>query len=496
MIIVIALLLSVGAIARHTFHGSAGTVAILSAAFAAALLSGCRRMHALLYGTFFVGLCLAGALAAKHAEQSMMPRRSIGYREVVLVVQSVNRRLLDTVVAGIDGSFGGSLQVTIPSGVLVLPGDMLRVAGMVTLPQDFTTPNGRVFPYQKFLQGRGIAGVVKNPRIISVSYPQSVSRIASLLQFGQYGIVRISTVARNGIAWIFARYIRFPVDGIVAGMVVGYQGGIPPDIQDLFRVTGVLHVLVLSGYNITLLAGALGAMLRFMPSRIRGIVIAVAVIAIVLISGAGVAAVRAGIMAMVALFATMNVKSYQPLPALVLAYCVCLLVSPEQVFSDPGFHLSFLATYFMILFLPACQRWLSFIPQTKIVDLQELLVLAICSPLFMLPYTMYFSGMTPLASPFANILFAIITPPLMLAGVALLVVSWMPPIAAFAGIAISFFGEAILVILRWCNHLPQLQTPQLPWWGVVLFYAVATIALHRVAIVQFVRQLTGQLAMR
>jgi hypothetical protein len=171
-----------------------------------------------------------------------------------------------------------------------------------------------------------------------------------------------------------------------------------------------------------------------------------------------------------------------------MTYCICLLYSPEQIFSDPGFHLSFLATYFMIVFLPSIQHWCRFIPETKIINLRELLVLAFSSPLFMLPYTMYFSGMTPLASPFANILFAIITPPLMFSGLVILVLSPCKSLAMVYGSIISWVGGLVLHVLQLCNHLPHIKTPPLPWWAVVMFYVITSVVLHKDAVIDFVLQ--------
>jgi predicted membrane metal-binding protein len=148
---------------------------------------------------------------------------------------------------------------------------------------------------------------------------------------------------------------------------------------------------------------------------------------IVLISGAGVAAVRAGIMGTIALSAGLLRRSYLPLRALTISLLFFFFTNPIIIFADPGFHLSVLATIFMILVVPKIETLFLFVSEKF--NSRELVILALCVPLFMLPYTMYFSGLVPMASPFANILMAITTPFFMLAGASILAVTWCGPFA-------------------------------------------------------------------
>jgi competence protein ComEC len=253
-------------------------------------------------------------------------------------------------------------------------------------------------------------------------------------------------------------------------MLVGYQGGVPAGIQDLFRTTGVLHVLVLSGENITLLALFLSIILKPLPFKLRSFLTGAAIILIVLISGAGVAAIRAGVMGIIALTGGLVRRSYVPLRALTLSIIFFFFLSPETLFTDPGFHLSVLATIFMIVVVPKIEPLFYWLPEAY--HLRELVILAIGVPIFMLPYTMYFSGLVPSASPLANIVMAIITPFMMLGGAIVLACSWISPIAQIVGTTVSFVGDVILKLLAFLNTWPQLNTPPLAWWGVIALYMI------------------------
>jgi predicted membrane metal-binding protein len=399
-----------------------------------------------------------------------IPQDFFNQSAVTATVQSVDRRLDKTVLVVKEEKYKKLLQITLHTSSALLPGDTVVMKGVISRPQDFMTATGRMFPYQQYLQSKGIVGLINNPILVYATT-------------GGFSLQRLATRMRFAMADIFSRYIAFPIDGIMAGVVVGYQGGIPAYVQDLFRTTGVLHVLVLSGENITLLAIFLSLVLRMIPFKIRNFFIIAAIILVVLISGSGVSAIRAGIMGIVALSAGLLRRGYVPLRALTVSLLFFFFYSPETIFVDPGFHLSVLGTIFMIVILPKIERLFHFLPEQY--NLRQVIILALCVPLFMLPYTMYFSGLLPLASPFANILMMIMTSVLMLAGATMIVVSWVPPFAQTVGLLISWMGNLTLSILQLLNKLPQWNTPPLAWWGVVATYVLFFAMFFQKEIRQF-----------
>lgn len=430
-----------------------------------------RSKQAIICGSLLGGMLMIGAIALWKVDIPV-DRGIYGKRAFDARVVSVDRRLDKTNIVVIDKVYVHKLQVSTTEKVELLPGDHVSVRGNVEAPEDFVTDSGRIFGYKAYLGSKGIVGLVRNAIIGPVTEHDMV-------------LARFPTRVRYAFADIFARYVSFPFDGVLAGMIVGYQGGLPDYISDLFRNTGVLHVLVLSGYNITLLAGFLALLLKGLPFKLRSLITALAILMLVLISGAGVASVRAGIMGGIAVFAGLSIKTYQPMRALWVAYLFFFFISPTSIFVDPGFHLSFLATMFMILVLPKVETLFHFIPKTNHIDLRELIMLAVSAPIFMLPYMMYFSGSFPLSSPFANVLFALITPVIMISGILLIALSWIAPAATLVGVLLSGFGSVVLGILRVFDRLYLWQTPALAWWGVTGVYVVVLTLLFKRELSEF-----------
>lgn len=413
----------------------------------------------------FLSLALASSVVLGATRFWIIPQYEIplGNQALTGVVQSVDERLDKTLLkVRIDDS-NIDIQAGIYEKQSFLPGDKVSLRGKVQLPEDFLTESGRIFDYDGYLASRGIEAVMSNAQVVSLGGVDSNLKLE---------IFRFSTKIRNFIADKLSKYISFPVDGIVAGMLVGFQGGIPKYLSDIFRYTGTLHTLVLSGYNITVLAGFIGLLFKRVPFKIKTLVIFCGISGLVLISGAGVAAVRAGIMGSIALVAGMSLHSYNVFRALLISFLFFFFLSPLTIFVDPGFHLSFLATFFIITLLPLLNEKLSFIPKAGKINLRELLILAIGLPLFMLPYFMYFSGLFPLVSPVANILLVPIIPILMLGGLIVIVLSLIPILANIIGGIASVVGVATIGILTFFSRLPQWQTPEISGWSVALFYTL------------------------
>lgn len=475
-----ALLLTVGAVLYHNLGFDFSSLSIVAGSLVVFFCFLLRSWRGTMFALVIAGALLLGALAVWKSEREL-PNTIFGNRAFDAEVVSVDRRLdrMNVVVRDIDHD--AKLQLFLYETVSFLPEDRVSVRGLVERPEAFLTDNGRLFDYPRYLASKGIVGVAQRAQVL-------------VQEEGGGSLPRIAAIVRFRIADIFAQHLSFPVDGVIAGMTVGYQGALPDRTQDLFRNTGVLHVLVLSGYNITLLAGFLGLLLRRMPFRLRTALIIISIAMLVLVSGSGVASVRAGIMGGIALLAGLSVRTYRPLRALTLAYLFFFFLSPETIFADPGFHLSFLATAFMVLALPKVERLFSFIPKTRGVDLRELLMLAITLPLFMLPYSMYFSGAFPLVSPIANILFALAAPLLMMLGIAILAFSLISPVASIIGTITSFLGDLSLRFLELCARLPVWQTPAIAWWAVAGVYGLFFFLLFKRELTSYARQLRSSLA--
>jgi len=145
-----------------------------------------------------------------------------------------------------------------------------------------------------------------------------------------------------------------PYASLGRGISLGERGTIPRTIQENFRRAGLSHILAISGFNITIVVGIFGYLIKWLVhSRItRFLVTAFGIILFVLMVGAGTSVVRAAIMGILVILARSNARLPPPRITLAVTGAVMLAINPKLIVFDRGFLLSFAATIGIIYFSP------------------------------------------------------------------------------------------------------------------------------------------------
>ena len=158
----------------------------------------------------------------------------------------------------------------------------------------------------------------------------------------------------------YSRVLPEPEASLMAGIVLGSKRGLPLEFWQALQKTGTLHIVVASGFNVTVVMGATIFLLAGILPRIWAILLGItAVIIYSLMAGLEPAIVRAAIMGSLAYFGQMLGRPSDGLRLLFLAAGAMLLVNPLFIW-DIGFQLSFLATLGLILI---CPRLPGFLPK-------------------------------------------------------------------------------------------------------------------------------------
>lgn len=190
--------------------------------------------------------------------------------------------------------------------------------------------------------------------------------------------------------------------GLVPALVDGDDAGLPPDLQEDFRTTGLTHLTAVSGTNLTLVVGALLLLARAARVRGRGLVVVglLGIAGFVLLARTEPSVLRAAVMGGVGLFAFGPDGRRRGLRALGVAVTVLVLVQPGLALA-PGFALSVLATGGIVLLgLPlaaALGRWL---PR----GLAEAIAVPTAAQLACTPVIAVLSGQVSLVAVVANLL--------------------------------------------------------------------------------------------
>ena len=152
------------------------------------------------------------------------------------------------------------------------------------------------------------------------------------------------SAARGDLDTALGQALDEPLAGLAQGIVTGRRGALAPDLREDLNATGLSHLVVISGSNVTLLAVLVVAGTAWLLGRRRAIWLAIGVIGLyTAFVGAEAPVVRAAIMGSLFLLAGAAGRRGAAEPAIALAAALMVAVQP-RVIDDLSFQLSFAAT--------------------------------------------------------------------------------------------------------------------------------------------------------
>jgi competence protein ComEC len=273
-----------------------------------------------------------------------------------------------------------------------------------------------------------------------------------------------------------------PQAGLGFGLLLGVKQALGSDIEAAFRKTGIIHIVVLSGYNVMLIVAFTSFILSFvLPLRPRVVIGLIAIVAFALMVGLSATVVRASIMAALLLISQLLGRTYVVLRALVLALAIMVGINPFLLVYDVGFQLSFLATLGLIFIAPHFEQGAKMHSFRE--SLRGYMLATIATQLAVLPLLLWQIGEFSLVAVVVNVLVlpmvAIAMALTFITGAIALVV---PSIAFAPGVLAYWSLQYILVIATTFSNLPfaSFVVPPFPFWIVPLAYALIGYILWRV----------------
>lgn len=289
-----------------------------------------------------------------------------------------------------------TLMVALPPRSAVRYGERVRLVGVLQLPAAFDTGVGRSFAYPEFLAKDGVAYQMDRVRFERLAEPQ-------LKFFGTPNYFAAGAIAaKQRYLRALAEVLPQPEAAFAGGITAGDKRSVGPELTAAFQRDSLVHVLVLSGYNITVVLNALAKLLSFAPRALSFAGAGAVVVFFMLMSGGAASATRAGLMALIAVYARQSGRLFLAERALGAVSLVMVAWNPWTLAFDPGFQLSALATLGLILFTEHIAARLRFIPEKF--GLREIAASTLATQLTVLPLLLYGSGTLSLVALPANLL--------------------------------------------------------------------------------------------
>ncbi len=386
------------------------------------------------------------------------PDSTPGGKKFTLRVESVNNLKISTSYISVKSdSFDEKVQY----------GTKVSFGAKLQKPKPIIGDDGRIFDYPMYLAKSGIFYTADKVHLEVLGTEQGNSVFSFLYKI------------KKSFMSAVEKSLPAPASFLANGLVISGKGSMSKELQTEFQRVGLIHIVVLSGSNISIVGEAVARALSFLPTLWSSLIGAIGIVLFSCMTGGGATVVRSAIMSVIALAARVTNRQNDALMSLSVAAIFMLIQNPLLLAYDPSFQLSFAASLGLILYSPRVLDMLISVSDklinmsdilktaaTKIPKpvkdfLEEIVSSSLATQIATLPLILKISGMMSIVSLPVNILLLPLIPYTMLSVFVLGVTSF-----------ISIFISKLFAFVSWIFLTVELQT-------------VHTVSALEFAVIQF-----------
>jgi len=285
----------------------------------------------------------------------------------------------------------------------------------------------------------------------------------------------IGRVVRDWFADAIRKGIPEPEASLGIGYLTGQKSALPSDLATALQIAGLSHIVVASGYNLTILVRlarrAFIKVSKFMSVFAAGVMIA----GFVAMTGLSPSMTRAGLVSSLSLLTWYYGRQFHPFVLLPLAAAITVLWQPSYAWGDLGWQLNFAAFAAVMIVGPLLQNY--FFGEKEPGLVRQVLGETVAAHIVTIPIVVpAFGYISNVAIP-ANILIVPLVPLAMLltfiVGMTALV---YPPIAEIVGMPASWLLHYMTFTSQYLASLPWAKTIVVtPWWVIVTYIILLVV---------------------
>lgn len=330
--------------------------------------------------------------------------------------------------------------------------------------------NDNEFNYRAYLANQGIHAMMTFPAIEPIATNQANPLRYRILQGKQRAQAAINEALVD------------PQAALLSGILLGNDNGMPDDLDEAFRRTGMTHIIAISGFNIAILIWILLALGRpFFSLRGTAVFATVGISLYAILVGADPSVLRAAVMGGFYLFSTYWLgRPTYAIASLLWAGFALTLHDPLSLW-DVGFQLSFAATLSLMLYAKPLTKWASWrikllferrVAERLVGVLTEAVFVTVAAQILTLPLMMAQFGELSLVSLLANALILPAQPMVMLwGGFATIAGMLVPPLGVALGWVAWLFLSYNIWLVQLLGAVSWASVPvAFSWWHAGAIY--------------------------
>jgi len=296
-------------------------------------------------------------------------------------------------------------------------GDEVVISGKLEKPKNFTGDTGRVFDYIGYLAKDNVHYMIKRPKVNVLSHNNGNN-----IKMWLYNM-------KQKYVDILGELVPEPEAGLAAGITVGAKRALGSELLEAFRNTGLIHIVVLSGFNVTIIIIFLIKILAFLPRWAKYSIAIVSVILFTILTGADAPVARASAMGLLGVAAILLGRTYNITRALFIVALAMIVWNPMILLHDIAFQLSVVATLGLIYIAPPIIKRISpkhirELSQQRLIENEDffnpvqstidIIGVTIAAQIAVLPLLIYYMGEVSVVAVIVNVLALPIIPIAML----------------------------------------------------------------------------------
>jgi competence protein ComEC len=252
-------------------------------------------------------------------------------------------------------------------------------------------PFERSESYAWYLKSRGIKAVFEG-------YSGSVEVIKKPLV---YSPIHVSTRLKHYVRTVNERLLFFPQSEFATALLTGNRDNIPKKVMDFFQRSGTVHILAVSGLHVGFISLFLFLILRMLKVQqtITYIAVACVIVFYMIFIGDAPSVRRASVMFLCGIAVFLFDRDRNYVNILAIAFTILWIVNPFTIL-NPGFLLSFSATFGILFLVPHFNPWMKRIMPSFIASS---LSATLAVQVYILPVMLSFFGSFPYINILANL---------------------------------------------------------------------------------------------
>lgn len=267
-----------------------------------------------------------------------------------------------------------------------------------------------------------------------------------------------------------------PEASLGIGYLVGQRRALPADLVTALQIVGLTHIVVASGYNLTILVRLTRRLFVKISKYLTTLSAGLMIFGFIAVTGASPSMVRAGLVSALSLIAWYYGRKFHPIVLLSVAIGITVLINPFYAWGDLGWQLSFAAFAGVMILAPLASRYL--FGDKKLNTISQILVETISAQIMTMPIIIMAFGQISNVAIITNLLVLPLVPLAMLftfiAGLGGL---FLPVIASVIGLPAKWILSYMIGVVNNFASLPwAVSSVDISWFVFGISYLLIIAA--------------------